>query len=51
MICNIAAGNMLSIQSEKQQFALGGVEIRKTYAVFGYGVVGNLEAFLRVRSS
>jgi hypothetical protein len=45
---NITAGNLLGIQSEKQHLTLDGVEIRKAYAAFGYGITDNLEAFMRV---
>ncbi|MBN1805024.1 MAG: hypothetical protein JW837_07225 [Sedimentisphaerales bacterium] len=48
--CNITAGDLLGIRSEKQHIALGDVEIRKTCAVFGDGITDNMEAFVNVRA-
>jgi hypothetical protein len=48
VVYDVAGSNLLGIQSEKQRLALSGVEMRKTYAAFGYGVTDNLEAFMRV---
>jgi hypothetical protein len=50
-IHNVTIGTLVGKQSQKQHLILDGVDVKKAYANFGYGITDNLEAFLRVGSA